>query len=396
LRGETEKLRGLIKDLKLSDRVKLVGKVGGVAKLKLIKNAQYLVVPSRSESFSIVCMEAFSLAKTVVCFNLPSLAWFSEKMAYKANPLSIKSYSEKLKKAHKMKKSSIKKGITAQNFVSNNFSLNSITGQYSDLIDEVAGLKILRERLSKFNSFVFLSPHFDDAILSCAGLISALKKQKKKISVINIFTSAGDGTNTFSAKRYLKKCGYLNAIKFMEDREIEDKKAFEELAIVPKNLGFTDALWRKQENLGFFGKKISKYFPEIVSIYPSYKKVSAGKISKSDLKLLKCIKDELNKTIINEKTMIFAPLANGNHTDHILTREVANKYKNKAFYLDCPLCYSEKPENKYLQKNNLVSCLFKADSKAKIKLIKFYKTQKEIMKKDLSIIFAEKYFVGEK
>lgn len=73
-RGPDEaKIRKLIEDLNLSDRVRLVGWVSGPAKFELLSSARLAVVPSRRETFGLVALEALAASTPVVAFDIPCL-----------------------------------------------------------------------------------------------------------------------------------------------------------------------------------------------------------------------------------------------------------------------------------------------------------------------------------
>jgi glycosyltransferase involved in cell wall biosynthesis len=66
-------LRALISDRDLSDRVEMIGRVGGAAKWELLARADAVAMPSRYESFGLVAAEAAAVGTPVVAWDLPSL-----------------------------------------------------------------------------------------------------------------------------------------------------------------------------------------------------------------------------------------------------------------------------------------------------------------------------------
>ena len=97
----------------------------------------------------------------------------------------------------------------------------------------------------------FISPHLDDAVFSAGGLMIFLAK-KNPVTVVNVFTEAGDLPYTLSAKKYLSVCEVDDARKLFEQRRNEDQKVLEKVGVKVVNLGFVDALWRKKEGVARF------------------------------------------------------------------------------------------------------------------------------------------------
>src|SRR5262249_46224489 len=59
-------LMGLARKFGVSERVRFVGPVNGVAKWDLLRRAKMLVLPSYSENFGIVALEAMSVGRPVI------------------------------------------------------------------------------------------------------------------------------------------------------------------------------------------------------------------------------------------------------------------------------------------------------------------------------------------
>src|SRR5260221_14357797 len=98
-------------------------------------------------------------------------------------------------------------------------------------------MDLLKEIISKKIPCVFVSPHFDDAVLSCGTLLTKLSG-KTDITVINVFTKAHGKPYTLSARKNLIDSGkYSDADKLFGDREQEDKKALSKLSVKISNLG---------------------------------------------------------------------------------------------------------------------------------------------------------------
>lgn len=218
--------------------------------------------------------------------------------------------------------------------------------------------------LDKYQKYIFISPHLDDAILSCGNLIYDLKNNNKKIIIVTIFTKASKVVSQ-QAKEFLNQSRYENANKLFEDRKIDDLKVCKFLGVRAVHMGFIDAAWRH------YNRKL---------IYRSNERQYSGRISYKDKDLIKELTRKLNRMIDNNnKILLLSPLGIGNHIDHLIVNNIVNKIKiDKIFWEDFP--YNTKGNNfkrrLYLYKK--YDLLFKIDNSnfsKKVNLIKLYKSQ---------------------
>jgi len=237
---------------------------------------------------------------------------------------------------------------------------------------------------------IFISPHFDDAILSCGDLLRQLAG-KTKISIINVFTTAHSGPYTFSARKFLLDSGnYTDATKLFNAREIEDRVVLEKLRITQINLGLQDGLFRKRKTY----KHITKLLPELQHEYPTYKWHLTKKISKNDSALEEL--PRLLKKYTVENVIFFAPYGIGNHVDHIITRLACEKtFAHLVLYSDFPYnsrlgFYGDATKDK--ERIDIIPNLA-----TKIELIKLYETQFEgLFPNKMLPRHNEVYFVDKK
>ena len=73
-RREEEQLRRLVADR----RIRLVGRVDGAEKARLLRDCAFMVVPSRYETFCLSALEAMAYGKPVVHFDLERLRWIGD------------------------------------------------------------------------------------------------------------------------------------------------------------------------------------------------------------------------------------------------------------------------------------------------------------------------------
>lgn len=90
------KIVDLIKKLKLTKIVKIVGGKFGKDKLDVLSRAMFFLAPSRHEGFCIAALEALAVGIPVVSFNIPGLSWMKPNVSIKANAFDVDDLAEKI------------------------------------------------------------------------------------------------------------------------------------------------------------------------------------------------------------------------------------------------------------------------------------------------------------
>ncbi len=234
----------------------------------------------------------------------------------------------------------------------------------------------------------FISPHFDDAILSAGALIVTLSKITS-VTIVTAFTKSGTKPYSHSAKSYLKQCGYQSAIKLYRDRMKEDKKVLSLLNVQQKYLSLTDALWRKKSStLPIFIKKL---VPEITYVYPTYSlHVISGKISCNDIQTIRALRKKLS--FIQKDSIVFCPAGIGMHVDHVLVREVCRElFRNVIFWSDFPYNVSGGNRNILSRFQKIGEC--NDNKQMKRKLITGYTSQVDALFPSGISLVREEFYV---
>ncbi len=237
----------------------------------------------------------------------------------------------------------------------------------------------IEEILRKKRVCIFISPHFDDAVLSCGNLIDVIAK-KNRVEVINIFTKADTNSNSRSAMKFLKASGYTDANVFFDQREKEDLGIFTGIGIKTYNLGYRDSLWRKKESKNAIVKFIYRYIPFIGNIYPTFKRnVMSGNINKKDYKNCRKIKKDITNILTSKPGNItFFPAAIGGHVDHVILKKIGLGFGDSViFYADYPYRLTSWL-NKFDPLVKYKPIKYKGNGK-KLSLIKKYKTQHRVL-----------------
>ena len=169
---------------------------------------------------------------------------------------------------------------------------------------------------------IVLSPHFDDAALSCGGTLARAVAQGWPVLVVSICTGSPDLGAPLSlfAEHHHQKWG-LSAGEAMQQRLDEDIQSLETLGADSYQLDLLDAIYRLpdryHDNATLFGSlaetdplpaQISAALQPLVERYP--------------------------------EALFYAPLAIGNHVDHQATFLVAEQFAAQGvsvvFYEDIP------------------------------------------------------------
>jgi LmbE family N-acetylglucosaminyl deacetylase len=243
----------------------------------------------------------------------------------------------------------------------------------------------------------FISPHLDDAALSCGGLINYLS-DKTSVSVVSVFTAVSSHPYTLSARAYLRQCKNPDAKKLFDQRKEEDRKIFNLRGVKTIHLDFIDAQWRKKDRLNFLERIVSRIIPEISHIYPIYRwHVVSGVISKLDKKMIDEIKEALSQIInSDQKSIVFCPLGIGKHVDHIITRECCLEIfdHNLGLWSDFP--YNKKSVLVLPDKEKYDEINYSFDKQKKKDLIRAYETQYDAMFPGDSINIEDERFYIKK
>lgn len=154
------------------------------------------------------------------------------------------------------------------------------------------------------NTFLVLSPHLDDAVLSCGPLINAWKRAGAEVVVGTIFT--GDSTMQSSAVQQ-------DASRYEGDvmtlRRAEEAQAQARLGYAAMEAGLPELLFRQLPD----GSARCASLDELY-----------GLLTDSDREIVATVRHTLAKWAqILPSAVICAPLAIGDHLDHHVVREAA-------------------------------------------------------------------------
>jgi LmbE family N-acetylglucosaminyl deacetylase len=178
---------------------------------------------------------------------------------------------------------------------------------------------------NKTMRWIYVSPHFDDAVLSCGGLIW---EQTQKGIPVEIWTvCAGDappGPLSLLAMVCHHQWGFNTAEEVVAARRTENQEAAALVGAETVDFSISDCIYRRSlaEEL---------LYPEdvFVPIHSSEKNLGAD--------IAAALKSELQPD-----DMIVSPLAIGGHLDHVLTRLAAEHLGRQiCYYADIPYLFNQ-------------------------------------------------------
>ena len=224
---------------------------------------------------------------------------------------------------------------------------------------------------------LFVSPHLDDAVLSCGALMVALSG-RCEVTVATVFTEASPPPHTRAARAFLRQCGGLDALTLFAERQAEDTRVVSALGFGHEHLGVPDALFRLRQGAGGPWRIV----PELVHRYPTFRfDIAKGRVSRGDRHLVDQVADEAEKLAASiGADMVFFPLGVGRHVDHLITRSVGERFANRAvYYADFPYSLRHGVDERFVERHALCRAGWDVTDPRKEELIRGYATQADAL-----------------
>ncbi len=188
---------------------------------------------------------------------------------------------------------------------------------------------------------VYLSPHFDDAIFSCGGLIWEQVQSGENVQIWTICAGEippGD-LSTFADSLHQRWQTGREAISI---RKIEDMRACKQVGADYRHFPFPDCIYRRatpaeignesdpEAALGAFGNHLYLSDEDLF-----------GPLNPLEASLIQVLADRLAASLPWQVELI-CPLAIGGHVDHRLTRAAAERLGTRLwYYADLPYVLEE-------------------------------------------------------
>jgi LmbE family N-acetylglucosaminyl deacetylase len=169
-------------------------------------------------------------------------------------------------------------------------------------------------------SWVYLSPHFDDVVLSCGGLIW---EQTQAGFSVNIWTiCAGipkaEPLSDFAQSLHTR---WETGDQAVENRRREDSAACARLSATSRRFPILDCIYRRSEPIGFLYTSEEALF---------------GSLHPAEQGLIHRLSIDLGQAL-DPRDELVVPLALGGHVDHRLVRAAAESADHPLrYYADYP------------------------------------------------------------
>ncbi|MBN1219754.1 MAG: PIG-L family deacetylase [Anaerolineae bacterium] len=180
---------------------------------------------------------------------------------------------------------------------------------------------------------VYLSPHFDDAALSCGGAIHQQTRSGQKVLVVTICAAPPPSNVSLSLFARALHASWGNPDDIVATRRAEDRASMAILGADYLWLDFVDCIYRGNPEKGeWFYLNNDDLF---------------GQVHPADLALVDKIVQAVVERIPKKKTtVVYAPLSIGHHVDHQLTHAAAWQLQQRGwpvvFFEDYPYVDSER------------------------------------------------------
>jgi LmbE family N-acetylglucosaminyl deacetylase len=174
--------------------------------------------------------------------------------------------------------------------------------------------------------WVFLSPHFDDAALSCGGLVWELGQAGHPVQVWTI--CAGEQpSGELSPFAQALHARWQAGAEAVTRRKAEDLRSCAVMGAAPLHFSIPDCIYRITGN---------PHYPSEESLF--------GPLHPAEEDLVSSLSEELAGALPVEAEMV-CPLSIGGHVDHRLTRAAAEKIGNRSwYYADYPYTLKRREE----------------------------------------------------
>jgi len=182
--------------------------------------------------------------------------------------------------------------------------------------------------------WIYLSPHLDDAILSCGGLLAQQSKEGITVEIWNLMGGIPpiDAPLSDLASSVQADWGTDTAKETLIMRLSEDRLAAERIGAIPRYFDFLDCIYRHDiDGAPLYTEDIFAA-DKIVPLHTA------------DDGLITQITSLLQKKLLDDDILI-CPLGIGNHPDHLVVRQAAERINRPLrYYADIPYALLEYSE----------------------------------------------------
>ena len=180
------------------------------------------------------------------------------------------------------------------------------------------------EAVGRHHRQIYISPHYDDAVLSCGGSLALQRMAGHQALVVTVFGGAGQNPLSAFGQQLHREMGFgSTGDEAVARRQAEDSAACEHVGADTLWLDFPDALYRGYES----------------------RDALFGSVNRTDVNY----EDQIAAILLEIRSraplaVVYAPLGIGHHVDHQLVCSAADRLTqqkaNITFYEDVPYAAS--------------------------------------------------------
>jgi LmbE family N-acetylglucosaminyl deacetylase len=165
-------------------------------------------------------------------------------------------------------------------------------------------------------NWVYLSPHFDDAVLSCGGMIWEQVKAGDTVEIWTICAGAAPSEADLPAFAVWQHAEWKAGSRLIPQRRAEDRAACERVGAIPHYWNLPDCIYRRLPT----GEDL------IRSAYDLWMPVHPA-----ELVIVEELRGWLRRSLPRDATLV-SPLSLGNHVDHRIVRAAAEQVRRPLYY----------------------------------------------------------------
>ncbi len=191
--------------------------------------------------------------------------------------------------------------------------------------------------------WIYLSPHFDDAALSCGGLVWEQAKQNEMVSIWTVCAGEPPSSELSPFARELHDRWELDH-NAPAQRRIEDQNSCQRLGASSRYFSTPDCIYRRNPASGEY-------------LYASEAALNSA-LQAGDGQVIQSLQVEL-KQCLDPSAELVSPLGLGNHVDHQLARRAAEGLDRPLWYFaDFPYVLRNTTFGEQLEREGWSSRLF--------------------------------------